>query len=118
MDPTEGKVNHLNPGAMVLIQGLRVAVKGEDPANGVTFTKAGSPSTTVFIPASKIYPNTPTKLQFLLPADVTEGQWDVSVTTQSSSSSVLLKQPRTGVYEDIVTVGDASYGDDDGPVIE
>lgn len=118
MDPTEGKANHLNPGAMVLIQGLRIAVKGDDPSIGVTFTKSGSSSTTVKVGVEKIYPNTPTKLQFILPEEVTEGDWEVSITTQSSGSSVLLKEARTGVYEEIVTVGDGGSDDEDGPQVQ
>ena len=111
MDPTEGKANHLNPGAMVLIQGLRIAVKGDDPSIGVTFTKSGSSSTTVF-------PNTATKLQFVLPSEVTEGDWEVSITTQASASGgTLLKEARTGVFENLVRVGEED-DEPDGPVVQ
>ena len=118
MDPTEGKANHLNPGAMVLIQGLRIAVKGDDPSIGITFTKVGSSSTTVKVSVEKIYPNTATKLQFVLPSEVTDGNWEVSVTTQASASGgTLLKEPRTGVFENIVIVGDGEE-EPDGPVVQ
>lgn len=118
MDPTEGKANHLNPGAMVLIQGLRIAVKGDDPSIGVTFTKSGSSSTTVKVGVEKIFPNTPTKLQFILPEEVTEGDWEVSITTQASASGgTLLKEARTGVFENLVRVGEED-DEPDGPVVQ
>lgn len=94
-DPTEGSNGHLNPGCMVLIQGKRLAIKGDDPSCGVLFTYEINPEKTVFIPASKIYPNTPSKLQFALPEEVVEGPWKVKVTTQFAASGVLVKYPRT-----------------------
>ena len=100
---------------MVLIQGMRLAVKGEDPSVGVLFTSVDEPGTTVLVPPADIYPNTPTKLQFNLPAEVTEGEWNVSVTTQGAShSNVYYKEPRTFVYPETVTVGEGG-GDDERP---
>ena len=65
---TEDKTpNLLRPGKMVLIQGMRLAVKGDDPTVGVLFTSVEEPSTTVLVPPTDIYPNTATKLQFTLP---------------------------------------------------
>lgn len=94
LDPTENISGHLNPGSMVLIKGMRLAIKGDDPSCGVLFTSVSTPGTTVFLPASKIFPNTPTKLQFNLPTEIQSGDWTVTVTTQSSTST-LLKSPRT-----------------------
>lgn len=37
-----------------------------------------------------IYPNTPSKLQFTLPAEVGDGEWQVEVTTQATGSSTVL----------------------------
>lgn len=34
MDPTENKTDHLNPGSMALIQGMRLSVRGDNPAVG------------------------------------------------------------------------------------
>lgn len=105
--------NQLLPGKMVLIQGMRLAVKGEDPSVGVLFTSVDEPGTTVLVPPADIYPNTPTKLQFNLPAEVTEGEWNVSVTTQGAShSNVYYKEPRTFAYPETVTVGE---GGDERP---
>lgn len=100
--------NQLRPGKMVLIQGLRLAVKGDDPSVGVLFTSETDAETTVLIPPSDIYPNTPSKLQFTLPSTVTEGDWTISVTTQGGNhSKTKYKTPRTFVYPEIVTVSES-----------
>ena len=118
-DPTEKVPAHLNPGAMVLIQGMRLALKGDDPSVGVLFTSVDDSSKTVAVTPAQVYPNTPTKLQFALPASVTQGGWMVTVTTQSSGSSgTMLKSPRSFLYPEVVTVGTPGSGDDDRPVIE
>ena len=106
-DPTENKPNHLNPGGMALISGMRLAVKGDDASVGILFTSEKEPATTVFVAPKSLSPNSPTKLQFVLPADVTEGKWFVRVTTQcSSNSGTLLKEPRSYDYPEIIKVGD------------
>lgn len=107
-DPTENVADHLNPGGMVLLQGMRLSLKGDDPAVGIRLVKEGqTPEVAVFIPASKVSPNTPTKLQFVLPASATDGKWRVTVTTQSSgNSSTLMKTARSSDYPALVTIGD------------
>ena len=118
-DPTEKVPGHLNPGAMVLIQGMRLALKGDDASVGVLFTSADDASKRVLVAPAQVYPNTPTKLQFALPASVTQGHWHVTVTTQSSGSSgTMLKSPRSFQYPEAITVGDTGDDDDDRPVIE
>ena len=112
---TEDKTpNLLRPGKMVLIQGMRLAVKGDDPTVGVLFTSVEEPSTTVLVPPTDIYPNTATKLQFTLPAEVTEGDWTVSVTTQGGmTNGKYLKTPRTFTHLEAVVVSASATGDDD-----
>ena len=106
--------NVLKPGKMVLIQGMRLAVKGDDPTVGVLFTSQETPSTTVLVPPSDIFPNTPTKLQFNLPAEVTDGDWTVSVTTQGGSNSAnMYKTPRTYVHLETVVVGENAGGEEE-----
>lgn len=105
MNPTVKKEGYLNMNQMVLIQGKRLAIRGDKDSLGVIFTSVSEPETTVLVPAGDIYPNTASKLQFTLPAQVTAGTWKVSVTTQSTGSSTsLLKEPRTGYYEKEVVV--------------
>lgn len=113
IDPTNNKSNILTIGGMVLIQGMRIALKGDDASVGITFTKQTSgddrpvieSDETVFIAPKDVYPNTPSGLQFVLPTDMTEGEWSVTVTTQTSSSSkVFTKQPRSYKFEKTITV--------------
>lgn len=115
-DPTERRPGHLNLGGMVLIQGMRLSLRGEDESVGVLFTSEEGDKT-AFVPVAQIYPNTPSKLQFVLPATVTEGFWKVAVTTQASSgrSSSLLKSPRTHEYPELIAVGNVGGGEDDRP---
>lgn len=82
--------------SMAAITGEGLKTVGSHASVGVTLTSVATPSKSFFIPAARISPNTPKKLQFVLPADITEGQWMVKVTTQyTTSSSYLTKEPRT-----------------------
>lgn len=113
-DPTVGKSATLYIGGMVLIEGMRLSLKGDDPSVGIHFKKVGG-SETADVSPKKVWPNTPTKLQFSLPAAVTEGQWTVSVTTQASSSgTILTKPPRTSEFQTAVTVT-TEGGDSESP---
>ncbi len=110
----------MEAGDMAVITGSGLKVVGTDPTVGVTLTKADDPDTSFFIPAAKISPNTPKKLQFSLPAGVTEGAWTVTVTTQYSGSQYLTKEPRSFTLPHPVYVGTApelpdggDTGDDD-----
>lgn len=115
MDPTEKLTDHLNSGGMALIQGMRLSLKGDDPAVGILFVKDGETADKgILIPPAKVSPNTPTKLQFVLPATVPDGKWRVTVTTQSSSNrNELLKVPRSYQFQNLITVG--TGGDSNSP---
>ena len=104
----------MEAGEMAVITGNGLKVVGSDPTVGVTLTKADDPETSFFIPAAKISPNTPKKLQFSLPAGVTEGAWTVTVTTQYSGSQYLTKQPRSFTLPRPVYVGTAPELPDGG----
>ena len=112
----KGETVPMLPGEMVVINGQRLKVVGDDPTVGVTLTSVSEPSTSVTIPASKISPNMPKKLQFVLPSTVTEGEWRVKVTTQySGTSSYQTKQARSFELSHPVYIGtppDAGGGED------
>lgn len=112
-DPTERKTDSLTLGGMALIEGMRLSLKGDDASVGILFKKVGGSESILILPG-KVSPNTPTKLQFALPAAVTEGQWKVSVTTQGSSGGKLMKNPRTYEYPNPVTVAQEG-SDSDSP---
>lgn len=106
---TDGAVTRvplpMEAGGMAVITGNGLKVVGTDPTVGVTLTSVDNPGTSYFIPASKISPNTPKKLQFVLPAGVTEGAWTVKVTTQYSGSQNLTKEPRSFTLSRPIYVG-------------
>lgn len=117
LNPTKKVANTLNVGSMALIQGLNIALRGDDPSVGIVFTPVDdSPeddrpvieslaADEVMISPADVYPNTPTKLQFTLPAAVTAGKWKISICTQAGSNNKhLTKEPRTHEYPHIVTV--------------
>ena len=109
-DPTVGTPDELTVSCMVLVLGMRLTLKGEHESVGIHFTKLdenGLPiaGSDILVPASKIYPNQPSRLQFNLPGEVDNGQWIMTVTTQSAGNSKnLLKTPRSAQYSNIITV--------------
>ncbi len=104
MNPTRMEHDSLNVGQMVLIQGMRLAVKGDRADEiGVYFTKAGS-AESIRITAAELSPNSPTKLQFVLPPDITAGEWRLRVLTQGGSGSKFTKEARMAEYPNIVSV--------------
>ncbi|MDR2120320.1 MAG: DUF4469 domain-containing protein [Tannerella sp.] len=107
-NPVTGLADTLNTGSMALIQGMRLAVRGEKEKEdeiGVFFTTNDEKATTVRIPAGQLSPNTPTKLQFVLPSGVTPGEWRVKVATQSTANTgKYTKDVREYEYPNIVTV--------------
>lgn len=95
----------MQAGEMVVITGDKLKIMGEDPSVGITLTSVGESSKSYQIPAAKISPNTPKKLQFVLPADITEGEWLVKVTTQYSTNKYLTKEPRSFELSHPVYIG-------------
>ena len=104
-NPVESKHDMLNTGAMALIRGLRLTVAGEPTDEvGVIFTPA-SGGTPVIVPQSHLSPNTPSRLQFVLPAEVTAGEWTVAVASRSTGATgKFTKEVRRNEYMSIVTV--------------
>lgn len=105
----DGSVSTRAPqaGRNLTLTGRNIKVVGTDPSVGVTFTSVESPSTTVKVPLEEITVNEPTRLIFVLPAQVTDGLWMVSVTTQYGSGRSVVKSPRTYVLDVPVAVGTA-----------
>ncbi len=105
VNPTKNETDTINVGRMVLIQGIRLAVKGDkEDEIGVYFT-AVEGGQTIRIPAEELAPNTATKLQFLLPTSVTAGEWKVKVVSQGTGASgKFTKEPRSYEYPTIINV--------------
>lgn len=100
--PTAG---YILAGDLCVISGRNLKLVGDNEAVGITFTNVKD-STTVHIPASRVHPNEPTALQFVLPATVTNGLWLVTVTTQYAGGGTLVHEPRTADFTAPVQVGE------------
>jgi hypothetical protein len=80
-------------------------IKDDKPDEiGVCFTYEDE-VTVVRVPATHLSPNTPKKLQFVLPAEVSAGNWKVKVATQATGNSkTFTENVREYVYPNTITV--------------
>lgn len=117
----------VSAGQTCVIKGKHIKVGGEGDQIGVTIRRTdGDSGETFFFPVSKLYPNTPTQVGFVLPATVPDGSvWSVTLCTQlGGNGSSLVKEPRTATMSDNFVVGDVADtpgggdSEDDRPVIE
>ena len=103
-DVATGEVNTmLTPGGAVNITGSKIKIAGDDPACGITLVSENSPSIIV-IPASAIAINDPSKITFVMPTTLVPGDYKLNITTQYSSSNMLLKEPRTYIFDYVLVV--------------
>ena len=106
---TRGNSVPVAAGEACIIKGRNLKVGGPAEANaGITLTRQDKQGVTpVFIPATRLFPNTPTQVGFVMPASAEEGSvWQVKLCTQiGANSSQLLKKPRTVVMDNNFVVG-------------
>ncbi len=106
---TRGNSVPVAAGEACIIKGRNLKVGGPAEANaGITLTRQDKQGVTpVFIPATRLFPNTPTQVGFVMPASTEEGSvWQVKLCTQiGANSSQLLKKPRTVVMDNNFVVG-------------
>ena len=102
------------PGKNLTLTGRNIKVVGTDPSVGITFTSVESPQTTVKVGPADITVNEPTRLIFVLPDEVTDGLWTVSVTTQFSSGRHIIKESRTYTMDTPLAVGTAYQEPEEG----
>jgi hypothetical protein len=104
-DVKTGSVNDLlTPNRNLRVSGGRIKIAGENEANGVYFVNTQT-NERVKVDATDIVNNNPSELIILIPALVA-GEYKLEVTTQFSgaNSKQMLKEPRTSVFERILTV--------------
>jgi hypothetical protein len=102
-DVASGKVNEqLTPGGAVNLVGVKIRIAGESPENGIFLTNIGTGDITQ-IPANSIPINDPSKITFVVPADLSAGDYHLSITTQYSNAAHTLLDPRTFVFEYVLT---------------
>jgi hypothetical protein len=101
-DVKTGLVNdQLTLGRNLKVNGSRIKVVGEHADNGVYFVNQTSGESTKVDP-SDIVINNPSELIIVIP-ELAAGTYKLQVTTQFSASS-LLKEPRTVVFDKVLTV--------------
>lgn len=87
---TRGDSVPVAAGEACIIKGRNLKVGGPAEANtGITLTRQDKQGVTpVFIPATRLFPNTPTQVGFVMPASAEEGSvWQVKLCTQIGANS-------------------------------
>lgn len=104
-------------GRNFFVRGAMLKVMGEHESVGVTLTD--SEGVVTKLDEDMIASNKPSELMLLLPSDLTDGEYTLTVTTQYSKSNRTLVEPRS-VSCSIWVGGKPTDGDDDDdrPVIE
>jgi len=103
-DIKTGLVNDLlTPNRNLRIQGSKLKVAGESEANGIFFVNQANQQR-VKVDATDIVNNNPSELIIVIPA-LEAGSYKLELVTQfSTSPRQLLKEPRTAVFERILSV--------------
>ena len=105
IDVVSGETNSvLTPGGAVNIIGSRIKITGDSEANGLSLINQANDEE-IKVPSSAIAINEPSKVVFVLPADISAGDYKIRVTTQFSNSSTLLKEPRSYDCDVVLAVG-------------
>lgn len=103
-DVASGEVNsRLTPGGGVNLIGSKIKIAGDNAANGIILTNEVTSETTV-IALNAILTNDPSKVSFVVPADLAKGDYKLSIATQYSTSAQLLKEPRIFTFDYILNV--------------
>lgn len=80
-------------GRCFTLTGKNLKVMGTHPSVGITLTNEAGEC--IRIAEGCMVGNCPSKLRFIIPEDMPEGEYELRVTTQSSSGTHLLKEPRS-----------------------
>ncbi len=111
------KDGHMTPGRNFRITGSRIRIEGTDEKVGISFRSLADDTVTKVAP-DMFGTNNPSELVFIIPASLTEGEYEMTLTTQySGNTQRFLKTPRS--INRIVYVG-AAKGEEGGdrPEIE
>ncbi|MBT0550544.1 DNA-binding domain-containing protein [Riemerella anatipestifer] len=103
-DKATGKVDGtLTKGKNAEIKGTYIKIDGNDSKNGIVFKNLDNQNE-VKLSAEHIVLNEPSRLLILVPTDLEAGNYELSITTQSSKGTTLLKEPRTEALSTPITI--------------
>lgn len=105
----------MTPGRNFAVYGAYLRIIGDDPAVGISLRNISSDAV-VKVGTDMFGTNDPSKLMFVVPANLADGTYELTITTQyMKSNTALRKTPRSVTTQ--VVVGKID-DDDDRPVIE
>ena len=106
VDVRTGSVNGaITPAYNVRITGVKLKIAGSDERNGVYFVSEADPGARTLVPKDDIVNNKPSELVVRCP-DNLKGRYKLEVVTQyGSGGNRSLKEPRTAVFDKVLTVG-------------
>ncbi|MEC5395069.1 DNA-binding domain-containing protein [Bergeyella sp. RCAD1439] len=103
-DKATGKADGtLTKGKNAEIKGTFIKIDGNDPKNGIVFKNLDNQNE-IKLSAEHIVLNEPSRLLILVPTDLEAGNYELSLTTQSSKGTTLLKEPRTETLSTPITI--------------
>lgn len=106
---TRGEGTPISAGKTCVLKGRNIKVGGDGPEMGITLTRVdGDTHTTHFLGLDSLYPNTRTRVGFVMPADAPQGSvWSVTLCTQlGTDGHRLLKEARTVTMDNDFVVGE------------
>lgn len=103
-DVATGNVNStLTRGGGMNITGSRIKIEGDNPAVGLSLINQAT-GESVAIPKTSLLANDPSKISAIVPANLAAGDYKLSVCTQFSNAGTKLNDPRTYIFDYILTV--------------
>jgi hypothetical protein len=104
VDVKTGLVNdRITPDRNLRIKGSKLKLAGDNPNVGVYFINEAT-GEIIKVEADEIVDNKPSELVIVTP-QLSAGLYLIQVTTQFSSGSALLKEPRTVIFDKTLTIG-------------
>jgi hypothetical protein len=104
-DVFTGEVNQrLTPGGGVNLAGSKIKIAGEDSSVGL-FLILQETQDVISISMGSILINEPSKISFILPNDLPVGDYKLMITTQFTAGTVLLKEPRSYLFDYVLNYG-------------
>jgi hypothetical protein len=98
-DVASGEVNaRLTPGGGVNLTGSKIKIAGDAPEVGIHLTNTDT-ADVHDIPTTSLPVNDPSKITFIVPADLPAGDYRLSITTQFTGGASLLNEPRTYTFD-------------------